>query len=88
MEKNRFTLRTILKKIVRGYQVLISPWFPAKCRFYPSCSEYSIEAIDQHGSAKGAWLSLKRILKCHPLSKGGFDPVPNSSLTNTENKEK
>ena len=88
MEKNRAPLRTILKKVVRGYQVLISPWFPAKCRFYPSCSEYTIEALDKHGSAKGSWLSAKRILKCHPFSDGGFDPVPNSTSINTENKEK
>ncbi len=88
MEKNRSPLRTILKKLVRGYQIAISPWFPAKCRFYPSCSEYSIQAIDQHGSAKGTWLSLKRILKCHPFSEGGFDPVPPASTNNNSNKEK
>ncbi|GAA0306308.1 membrane protein insertion efficiency factor YidD [Psychrosphaera haliotis] len=88
MEKNRAPLRTILKKIVRGYQILISPWFPAKCRFYPSCSEYTIEALDTHGSAKGSWLSVKRILKCHPFSDGGFDPVPKPTSINTENKEK
>lgn len=87
MEKNRSPLRIILKKIVRGYQVLISPWFPAKCRFHPSCSEYTIQAIDQHGSAKGSWLSVKRILKCHPFSEGGFDPVP-TSTSNKHREEK
>ncbi|QTH62966.1 membrane protein insertion efficiency factor YidD [Psychrosphaera ytuae] len=88
MEKNRSPLRTILKKIVRGYQLLISPWFPAKCRFHPSCSEYTIEAIDQHGSAKGTWLSVKRILKCHPFSEGGFDPVPPSTTIDKNKEEK
>lgn len=88
MEKNSSTLGTIFKKIIRFYQILISPLFPAKCRYFPSCSEYALEAIDSHGSIKGGWLSLKRILKCHPLSKGGFDPVPNSSTSNLENKEK
>jgi putative membrane protein insertion efficiency factor len=62
--------------------------FPAKCRFHPSCSHYAIEAIDTHGSLKGGWLSLKRILKCHPFSEGGFDPVPNSTNSKVENKEK
>lgn len=87
MEKNRSPLRVVLKKIVRGYQILISPWFPAKCRFHPSCSEYTIQAIDQHGSAKGSWLSVKRILKCHPFSEGGFDPVP-ASTSNKDKEEK
>lgn len=87
MEKNRSPLRIILKKIVRVYQIVISPWFPAKCRFHPSCSEYTIQAIDHHGSAKGTWLSVKRILKCHPFSEGGFDPVP-TSTSNKDNKEK
>jgi uncharacterized protein len=88
MEKNRSTMRTILKKLIRGYQIAISPWFPAKCRFHPTCSHYAIEAIETHGSAKGAWLSLKRILKCHPFSEGGFDPVPPESTSNNVNKEK
>ena len=88
MEKNSSTLGKLFKKVIRLYQVLISPLFPAKCRYFPSCSEYALEAIDQHGSIKGGWLSLKRILKCHPLSKGGFDPVPNSSTSNLDNKEK
>jgi putative membrane protein insertion efficiency factor len=87
MEKNNSTLRTILKIIIRFYQKAISPWFPAKCRFYPSCSEYAIDALDQHGSIKGSWLSLKRILRCHPFSQGGFDPVPSSSQLNIDKKE-
>jgi len=88
MEKNKSPLRTSLKTLIRFYQTAISPWFPAKCRFHPSCSHYAIEAIETHGSVKGSWLSIKRILKCQPLSKGGFDPVPNSSHSIIENKEK
>ena len=49
---------------------------PPSCRFYPTCSEYAIEAINVHGSIKGSWLAVKRIVRCNPLSKGGFDPVP------------
>ena len=88
MEKNSTALRTVVKAPIKFYQRFISPMFPAKCRFHPSCSHYAIEAIDTHGSLKGGWLSLKRILKCHPFSEGGFDPVPNSTNSKVENKEK
>ena len=62
-------------KIIKGYQFLISPLFGNCCRYLPSCSEYSIEALKEFGFMKGIFLSLKRILSCHPLGKGGFDPV-------------
>ncbi|MCD9071238.1 membrane protein insertion efficiency factor YidD [Staphylococcus chromogenes] len=58
------------------YQKFISPLTPPSCRFYPTCSNYTIEAIQVHGAIKGTWLGIKRISKCHPLHKGGFDPVP------------
>jgi uncharacterized protein len=61
---------------VRGYQVSISPLLPASCRYYPSCSEYAIEALERHGSLRGSWLAVRRILRCNPLTAGGFDPVP------------
>ncbi|MCO4326444.1 MULTISPECIES: membrane protein insertion efficiency factor YidD [Staphylococcus] len=61
---------------IRFYQKFISPLTPPSCRFYPTCSNYTIEAIQVHGALKGTWLGVKRILKCHPLHKGGFDPVP------------
>ncbi|MBU2883302.1 membrane protein insertion efficiency factor YidD [Psychrosphaera sp. B3R10] len=77
-------MRTILKALIRFYQTAISPWFGAKCRFYPSCSNYALEAIEIHGASKGTWLSIKRILKCQPLTEGGFDPVPNSSKSNKD----
>lgn len=62
--------------IVRGYQLLVSPWTPPSCRFTPTCSQYAIEAIGRHGSARGAWLALRRITRCHPWGGHGFDPVP------------
>jgi len=63
--------------IIRAYQTLISPMLPPNtCRFYPTCSSYSIEAISKRGTLRGMFLSIKRILKCHPFNPGGFDPVP------------
>ncbi|HDQ04216.1 MAG TPA: membrane protein insertion efficiency factor YidD [Deltaproteobacteria bacterium] len=62
--------------VIRLYQVCISPvFFGQCCRFYPSCSEYAIEAIKLHGPAKGSFLGVKRILRCHPFHPGGYDPV-------------
>jgi len=62
-----------MKKIIRLYQILLSPLFPASCRFFPTCSEYYFLAIKKHGQIKGFLLFLKRILKCHPFNKGGID---------------
>lgn len=62
--------------LIRLYQACLSPFFFAPCcRFYPSCSEYAIEAIKMHGPFKGSFMSIKRILRCHPLHPGGYDPV-------------
>ena len=68
-------LRKALIFPIRVYQVVISPLLPKRCRFYPTCSSYAIQAIEKHG-LRGLWLALKRILKCHPLHPGGYDPVP------------
>ncbi len=62
--------------LVKGYQKLLSPWLGQRCRFHPSCSNYCIEALQQHGMVRGLWLGLKRILKCQPFHPGGYDPVP------------
>ncbi|WP_461516253.1 membrane protein insertion efficiency factor YidD [Porticoccus sp.] len=64
--------------VVKGYQFLVSPLLGDNCRFYPSCSCYAIEAIDHHGVIKGGYLTLRRLIKCHPFHPGGFDPVPDS----------
>lgn len=61
--------------IVRFYQLFISPVFPPSCRFVPTCSQYSIEAFTKYGFFKGLWLTIKRISKCHPFHKGGYDPL-------------
>ena len=62
--------------LVKFYQAAIRPLLPSACRFTPSCSQYSIEALKKHGAFKGGWLSLKRILRCHPWGGHGYDPVP------------
>lgn len=62
--------------LIRFYQVTISPYTPATCRFSPTCSSYSLEALKVHGLLKGGWLSIKRICKCHPWGSSGYDPVP------------
>jgi len=69
-------MRHVLKLLIRGYQLALSPLFGPRCRFYPSCSCYAIEAIETHGATRGTWLTIKRIGRCHPFHEGGFDPVP------------
>ena len=69
-------MRYVLKYLIRGYQLAISPLLGPRCRFYPSCSHYALEAIESHGALHGSWLSAKRICRCHPFNPGGFDPVP------------
>jgi len=66
-------VRKILKIAIRGYQLMLSPLLGNCCRFYPSCSNYALEALEKHGSFKGTFLILKRLLKCHPWHKGGVD---------------
>lgn len=69
-------MNKIIINLVIFYQKFISPLKPASCRFYPSCSEYTIQAIKKHGFYKGSFLAIKRVLKCHPFHEGGYDPVP------------
>jgi putative membrane protein insertion efficiency factor len=63
--------------LIRFYQTAVSPWYPARCRFRPTCSAYAYEAVSKYGVVKGGWLALRRFLRCHPFYKGDyFDPVP------------
>ena len=69
-------LKKIFILLIRFYQVVISPIKPPSCRFYPTCSQYGLEAIQRFGAVKGGLLTIKRIAKCHPFHPGGVDPVP------------
>ncbi len=69
-------LRALVIALIRGYQFLISPWLGQNCRFVPSCSQYTREAVERYGVLKGLWLGVRRILRCHPWHPGGHDPVP------------
>ncbi|WP_405023268.1 membrane protein insertion efficiency factor YidD [Marinospirillum sp.] len=69
-------LKSLLIGLVRFYQYVISPMKPPSCRFYPTCSSYAVEALQEHGPIKGLWLTVKRVGKCHPFHPGGIDLVP------------
>ncbi|MBY6310327.1 membrane protein insertion efficiency factor YidD [Alcaligenes faecalis] len=69
-------LVSVLVLLVRGYQLFISPLLGPRCRFYPTCSQYAIQALRTHGPFKGTWLAARRIVRCHPWHPGGHDPVP------------
>lgn len=69
-------MRRLLMALIRGYQLAISPWLGRNCRFHPTCSQYTLEAIERHGALNGLWLGLRRVLRCHPFHPGGHDPVP------------
>ncbi len=69
-------MRAALIALVKGYRVLLSPWLGSSCRFEPTCSQYSLQALQLHGAAAGAYLTVARIARCHPWCEGGHDPVP------------
>ena len=62
--------------VVRLYQVTLSPLLGGQCRFLPTCSHYMIQAVDKHGALVGGWMGLRRLLRCHPFGRGGYDPIP------------
>jgi uncharacterized protein len=67
-----------LLAMIRLYQVFLSPFLGGACKYYPSCSHYAQEAVQKHGARRGAWLAMKRLGRCRPFVKGGFDPVPDA----------
>ncbi len=69
-------MRRLLTFVIKLYKLVVSPLLPPACRFLPTCSDYAVEAVEKHGALKGSYLALRRMLKCHPLREGGYDPVP------------
>lgn len=69
-------IKTLLIGLVKGYRLLLSPWLGSACRFEPTCSAYSLQALQTHGAAAGSYLTLARLARCHPWCAGGHDPVP------------
>lgn len=69
-------LKKAVLAVIRWYQRGVSPFLPDTCIYIPTCSQYAIEAIEKYGVVKGCWLGARRILRCHPLHAGGYDPVP------------
>jgi hypothetical protein len=74
----RSPLAAALSLLIQAYQRFLSPFTGASCRFYPSCSQYALEAINEHGALKGTWLAFRRVTKCHPFNPGGVDHIPPS----------
>ncbi|MCL2831856.1 MAG: membrane protein insertion efficiency factor YidD [Treponema sp.] len=81
-------LQRIAVLLIRFYQNAISPYFPACCRYVPTCSAYACEAVEKFGFFKGVFLAVKRLLRCHPFHHGGYDPVPDSFCLFSINKRK
>ena len=79
-------MKKVIIASIKGYQKGISPLFQPSCRYYPTCSQYAIEAIEKHGAIKGTVMGTARILRCHPFIKGGYDPVP-KKFTLRKNRE-
>ena len=69
-------MKYVLIGLLRLYRTLISPLYGDVCKYYPSCSAYALGAVREHGSVRGSWLAVRRVARCHPWAKGGFDPVP------------
>jgi len=69
-------VKAVLLLLVRAYRLAISPLFPPRCRFLPSCSDYAMQALERHGALAGGWLALRRFVRCHPFNPGGIDEVP------------
>jgi putative membrane protein insertion efficiency factor len=69
-------MNALIRYLLRGYQLFVSPLLGPRCRFYPSCSQYAMEAVQLHGSLRGSLMAVRRLLRCHPWHAGGYDPVP------------
>ncbi len=73
-------IQRLLMGVVRGYRLLLSPWLGSSCRFEPTCSVYALQALEQHGAARGSYLTVRRLVRCGPWCQGGHDPVPSRAF--------
>lgn len=81
-------MKKVMLILIRGYQKFISPLFPPTCRYYPTCSNYTLQAVGRYGALKGSLMGITRILRCHPFVRGGYDPVPDHfSLKRNQKKD-
>jgi len=69
-------MKIVILGLVKFYRLVISPALGPRCRYYPTCSAYMMEAVENYGAVKGVWMGLKRLVRCNPFSRGGYDPVP------------
>ena len=74
-------MQSFLMALVRGYRLFLSPWLGSSCRFNPTCSAYALQALELHGAARGSYLTVRRLVRCHPWCVGGHDPVPPALFT-------
>jgi uncharacterized protein len=74
--KNIISMSVLIRLLLRSYQLTVSPLLGPRCRFYPSCSQYALDAVQSHGSLRGSLMALRRLSRCHPWHAGGYDPVP------------
>ncbi|MBM14104.1 MAG: membrane protein insertion efficiency factor YidD [Halieaceae bacterium] len=74
-------MRRAIIRLIKSYQLLLSPWVGRSCRFTPTCSQYGIDALKSHGTLPALWLTTRRLLRCHPWCEGGYDPVPTHDAT-------
>jgi len=72
----------VLRILIRGYQILVSPFFASSCRYWPTCSHYAMDAVRQHGAVRGGWLTVRRVARCHPWGGSIYDPVPDAATEN------
>ncbi|WP_428605117.1 membrane protein insertion efficiency factor YidD [Sedimenticola sp.] len=79
-------MKRLVLKLLQGYSYLISPLLGNNCRYFPSCSAYTREAVEIHGVLRGLWMGTRRILRCHPFHEGGYDPVPGSPESECRHK--